>query len=278
MSMLFFWPLLGALIGISAGMKRGFNLVGSAIGGILLGPLAFLMFFMSGLVSRSEQRVQCPFCAEFIRPEANVCKHCGKDVPASTSNGKTNESPVEKRQSSIHWWAVVLVFIIAFGFFISLTPAGKTVLTSFVSSLAHKSDVDRLDPVALSSQITVDPTTPMVPFPPAANVTRSKPTTLPAASPSASTAMLPRNPACVKPKHEVSTDAKSMLRRLHPDSFFIQDAVYQSIMESYDTICAMRVESAMLPVFQRVYETHYPNYFIMQAVIENEQKSLNRMR
>jgi hypothetical protein len=264
MSMLFFWPLLGALIGISAGMKRGFNLVGSAIGGILLGPLAFLMFFMSGLVSRSEQRVQCPFCAEFIRPEASVCKHCGKDVPASTSNLKTNEKTAEKQQSSIHWWAVVLVFIIAFGIFFSLTPAGKTVLASLVSSVTQKSEVDRLDPAELSNQITVDPAT--------ANVPRNKPATL------ASAATLNRNPACVKPKHEVSTDAKSMLRRLHPDSFFIQDAVYQSIMESYDAICAMHVESAMLPVFERVYETHYPHYFIMRAVIENEQKSLNRMR
>jgi zinc-ribbon domain len=23
---------------------------------------------------------RCPFCAEFIRPEAIVCKHCGRDI------------------------------------------------------------------------------------------------------------------------------------------------------------------------------------------------------
>ena len=79
-----FWPLLGALIGIGAGMKRGFNLAGAAIGGALLGPLAFLMFFMSGLVSRSEKQVKCPFCAEFIRPEAVVCKHCHRDLPGTS--------------------------------------------------------------------------------------------------------------------------------------------------------------------------------------------------
>ena len=23
---------------------------------------------------------RCPFCAEFVRPEAIVCKHCGRDI------------------------------------------------------------------------------------------------------------------------------------------------------------------------------------------------------
>lgn len=94
-----FWPLLGAVIGISAGMKRGFNLAGSALGGALLGPLAFLMFFMSGLVSRSEKRVKCPFCAEFVRPEALVCKHCHRDLtesPRATVPGAGRPSPALK--------------------------------------------------------------------------------------------------------------------------------------------------------------------------------------
>jgi hypothetical protein len=78
---LLFWPLLGAAIGYGAAQKRGFSTVSGLLGGILLGPFAFLMFFVSGIVSADEQLRKCPFCAEWIRPEATVCKHCHKEVP-----------------------------------------------------------------------------------------------------------------------------------------------------------------------------------------------------
>lgn len=34
----------------------------------------------------SQGRTSCPFCAEDIRQEAKICKHCGKDIPESTVN------------------------------------------------------------------------------------------------------------------------------------------------------------------------------------------------
>src|SRR5690349_8364341 len=78
--MLLFWPLVGALIGAYAAQKRGFSTAGGVIGGLLLGPLAFLLFFVSGIVSSSEQQRKCPYCAEWIKPEATICKHCHKEV------------------------------------------------------------------------------------------------------------------------------------------------------------------------------------------------------
>jgi hypothetical protein len=81
MGWVLFWPLLGALIGVSAAQKKGFSTTTGVISGLLLGPLAFLMFFVSGVFSASEQQRKCPYCAEWIRPEASVCKHCHKDVP-----------------------------------------------------------------------------------------------------------------------------------------------------------------------------------------------------
>lgn len=37
---------------------------------------------------------KCPSCAEFVRPDARVCKHCGRDIPASlTETLSSNLNP-----------------------------------------------------------------------------------------------------------------------------------------------------------------------------------------
>ena len=74
-----FWALFGALIGVSAAQRRGFSVAAGIIGGLLLGPLAVLMYFVSG-VTRGDATRKCPQCAESIKAEAKVCKHCGRDV------------------------------------------------------------------------------------------------------------------------------------------------------------------------------------------------------
>lgn len=81
--MILFWPLIGALIGVAAAQKRGFSTVVGVLGGLLLGPLAFLMFFVSG-VSKGDRQRKCPYCAEFVKVEAIVCKHCHKELPPPT--------------------------------------------------------------------------------------------------------------------------------------------------------------------------------------------------
>ncbi|WP_293765726.1 hypothetical protein [uncultured Aquitalea sp.] len=72
--MLIFWALFGALVGVAAAQKRGFGTAGGIIGGLLLGPLAVLMFFASG------SRVKCPACAEWMQKKANICPHCKTPV------------------------------------------------------------------------------------------------------------------------------------------------------------------------------------------------------
>lgn len=76
------WTLLGALIGVAAAQRKGFSMLGGVLGGLMLGPLAFLMFFISG-VSGSDQNKKCPHCAEWIKAEATVCKHCHRAVARS---------------------------------------------------------------------------------------------------------------------------------------------------------------------------------------------------
>ena len=82
--MFFAWALIGALIGVAAAQRKGFSIAGGIIGGLLLGPFAFLMFFVSG-VSKGDATKKCPHCAEFIKADARVCKHCHKDVIVSAA-------------------------------------------------------------------------------------------------------------------------------------------------------------------------------------------------
>ena len=78
--MILAWALLGALIGVAAAQRKGFSIVSGVLGGLLLGPLAFLMFFISGVSRGDANNKKCPHCAEWIKAEATACKHCGRDV------------------------------------------------------------------------------------------------------------------------------------------------------------------------------------------------------
>jgi hypothetical protein len=92
--MLIAWTLIGALIGAAAAQKKGFSMVGGVIGGLLLGPLAFLMFLVSG-VSSSDQNKKCPHCAEWVKAEATICKHCHQPL---TRTGPPTAARVESRR------------------------------------------------------------------------------------------------------------------------------------------------------------------------------------
>lgn len=64
------WMIFGALIGVSASQRRGFGTAAGIIGGLLLGPLAVLMYFVSS------DRMKCSQCAEWINKKAKLCPHC----------------------------------------------------------------------------------------------------------------------------------------------------------------------------------------------------------
>ena len=85
--------LLAVLIGLVPAMiaaKKGRNfaiwwIYGSLIFIVAL-PHALLARGLNESVDAQQQaagNVKCPHCAEWIRPEAKVCKHCGRDVSVS---------------------------------------------------------------------------------------------------------------------------------------------------------------------------------------------------
>ena len=83
---LLFWAAFGGVIGYAAAERRGFSTVAGILGGVILGPLlAWLLFFVSGVARAGEQR-KCSFCAEHVKREALVCKHCGRDIQVAANS------------------------------------------------------------------------------------------------------------------------------------------------------------------------------------------------
>ena len=78
MEILLFWMLFG-LVGLAIGLKKGLNPAMAVLGGILLGPFSILMVFVSSDAKK------CPKCAEMVKKEAVVCKHCQHTFSERTS-------------------------------------------------------------------------------------------------------------------------------------------------------------------------------------------------
>jgi uncharacterized membrane protein YeaQ/YmgE (transglycosylase-associated protein family) len=82
------------LCGVAAGQiyeKKGRSAGTGFLGGFVLGPIGVLLASVaapdaSGLEKNAQlDRTlrKCPSCAEFVKLEANVCRFCQRDLPAT---------------------------------------------------------------------------------------------------------------------------------------------------------------------------------------------------
>jgi hypothetical protein len=67
----------GSLLARSA--APGLGIVGHVILGSQKKTAETRLAELRAMMEKRNQR-RCPFCAEFVRPEAIVCKHCGRDI------------------------------------------------------------------------------------------------------------------------------------------------------------------------------------------------------
>ena len=83
MEIVLVWVALSLAVGLLA-VKRGRSGIGWGLGALVFSPLLAVIFLMlsRNLSEASDAphpntHVKCPDCAELVRSEAKVCKHCG---------------------------------------------------------------------------------------------------------------------------------------------------------------------------------------------------------
>lgn len=78
MSLLTVWTILAVVAGVIAGQKKR-SVVAWTILTFLFSPLCLLVLLSLSPTDTANER-KCPFCAEWIKKEAVVCKHCDREI------------------------------------------------------------------------------------------------------------------------------------------------------------------------------------------------------
>ena len=87
------WFIINSIVGYLIGKSK--DDVGTAITvSILLGPIGWLIAALSTGNLR-----KCPFCSEHIKPDAKVCRYCGRDLPpAPPATAKPSGRPLRPQR------------------------------------------------------------------------------------------------------------------------------------------------------------------------------------
>lgn len=128
MEIFLFWVGLAIAVGIFAS-NRGRSGFGWFLISLVISPLLGLIFVavMKNLAEGKtgapvapgpDTHVKCPACAEWVRPEATICKHCRSPLTPSTTAQAMRQAEDDKRlEDSANlgkgFLAVVVVIAIA---------------------------------------------------------------------------------------------------------------------------------------------------------------------
>ena len=81
------WICFG-LVGSMISQKKGNSGFAGFLFGVLLGPIGLLIAYFSSDNEKEKRRrtgdtQKCPNCAEYVKADALVCKHCGSKLEHS---------------------------------------------------------------------------------------------------------------------------------------------------------------------------------------------------
>jgi hypothetical protein len=101
-----FWIGANALIGYAIDKSKN-DILGCVLLSVLLGPIGWLI----ALATKGELR-KSPFCAEQIKPEAKVCRYCGREVTPTVAL-KPAVPSVPKTKFSVLASDIVILIVVA---------------------------------------------------------------------------------------------------------------------------------------------------------------------
>jgi len=87
MGWVLFWIGVNFVVGYFIGKPKGIEIV-SGVVSIFLGPIGWIIAAFSTSTVRD-----CPYCAEQVKREASVCRHCGHDLPRIRLGGAAPRPP-----------------------------------------------------------------------------------------------------------------------------------------------------------------------------------------
>ncbi len=77
----FFWAIVGGVMGAVINTKKGYSGLVGFLGGALLGPVLVWLFLLGGDNKKGLGLKKCPYCAEWVKKQATVCKFCQRELP-----------------------------------------------------------------------------------------------------------------------------------------------------------------------------------------------------
>ena len=92
------WVICAIVAAIVAG-KKNRNGAGWFFAALFLTPLMLLIILALPAAAGTEGQLavrglrKCPFCAEEVKAEAVICKHCGKDLPKMQAEPEAENLP-----------------------------------------------------------------------------------------------------------------------------------------------------------------------------------------